>query len=126
MSLIKISSLGPVHADERGAITDIINQEIHHIGYITFKEGAVRAKHYHKLSRQFDYIMSGEILLVVCKPDGSEREEHVLKPGDLTEIPAGVVHAYKALTHASMLDITTLSRADNGYEDDTVRVDIPV
>jgi len=32
------------------------------------------------------------------------------------------VHTYEALNDACMLDITTLSRNDDGYEKDTIRV----
>lgn len=124
MSLITIKTLEPVHADDRGFILDILNKPVSHIGLITFREGVVRAKHYHIESVQYDYIISGTLKLVVCLPDGSQKEEHILEAGMTTEIPPGVVHAYKALEDSMMLDITTLSREDQGYETDTVRVDL--
>lgn len=122
--LIKINKLEAAFCDDRGCITDILNKQISHIGHITFAKDAKRAKHYHKESTQYDYILSGRIRLIVCLPDGSEREEHILMSGMSTEIPPGIVHAYCAEEDSSMIDMTTLSREDDGYEQDTIRVDL--
>ena len=125
-NLITIRNIQPAHSDDRGDISDILDVPVSHIGLITFTKGAVRAKHYHKQSTQYDYILSGTIRLVVCKPDGSEREDHTLTAGMATEVPPGVVHTYIAEEDSVMIDITTLSRADNGYEEDTIRVDLDI
>jgi quercetin dioxygenase-like cupin family protein len=124
--LITIKKIDPAFSDDRGSITDVLDKAISHVGLITFTKGAVRAKHYHKQSTQYDYIVNGKIRLVVCKPDGSEREDHVLEAGMATEVPPGIVHTYIAEEESSMIDITTLSRADNGYEEDTIRVSIDI
>lgn len=124
--LITIKKINPSFSDDRGSITDVLDKPISHVGLITFTKGAVRAKHYHKQSTQYDYIVNGKIRLVVCKPDGSEREDHVLEAGMATEVPPGIVHTYIAQEESSMIDITTLSRADNGYEEDTIRVEFEI
>lgn len=124
--LITIKKINPAFSDDRGIITDVLDKPISHVGLITFTQGAIRAKHYHKVSTQYDYIVSGKIRLVVCMPDGREREDHILESGMATEVPPGVVHTYIAEEDSSMIDITTLSRADNGYEEDTVRVDLDI
>jgi quercetin dioxygenase-like cupin family protein len=114
----------PVHTDERGSIFDLIEDTVGHVGFITFKAGAVRANHYHKVSTQYSYVLKGEIELTTANVDGSNRKVERLTKGMLTKIPAEVVHAYKALTDAEILDMTTLSRSDDGYEADTVRMQI--
>lgn len=124
--LVKITKIEPVHTDDRGSITDVLNEPIGHVGYITFTKGALRAKHYHHESVQYDYILSGKLRLVVCQPDGSEREDHVLEPGMLSEVQPGIVHTYIAEEDSVMIDMTTLSRKDDGYEEDTVRVDLDI
>ena len=124
--LIVVKKIEPAFFDHRGSITDVLDKPISHVGLITFTKGAVRAKHYHKQSTQYDYILSGKIRLVVCNPDGSEREDHIVEAGMATEVPPGIVHTYIAEEDSSMIDITTLSRADNGYEEDTVRVDLDI
>lgn len=124
--LIKIQKVDPAFSDERGSITDLLDKPVSHVGHITFTKGAIRAKHYHKQSVQYDYILSGKIRLVVCLPDGSEREDHDLYPGMATEVPPGIVHTYIAEEDSAMIDITTLSRSDNGYEEDTIRADLDI
>ncbi len=124
--LITITKVNPAFTDARGSITDILDKPVSHIGLIDFAAGALRAKHYHKQSTQYDYILSGKIRLVVCLPDGSAREDHVLEAGMATEIPPGIVHTYIAEEQSVMIDITTLNRLANGYEEDTVRVDVMI
>ncbi|MES2966735.1 MAG: hypothetical protein V4668_03035 [Patescibacteria group bacterium] len=123
-SHVKITKIEPVHTDDRGVIIDILNKPISHVGYITFTKGAVRAKHYHTVSVQYDYIISGSIKLTTCLPDGSDKEENILTEGMSSEIAPGVVHMYTALEDSVMIDMTTLSRDSDGYEKDTVRVDL--
>lgn len=122
--LIKIRKVEPAFRDNRGCITDILDEAVSHVGYITFTKGSSRAKHYHRQSVQYDYVLSGKIRLIVCMPDGSAREDHIIEPGMATEVPPGIVHAYIAEEDSAMIDITTLSRSKDGYEEDTIRVDI--
>jgi len=124
--LVTITKVDPVHTDDRGDIIDILNEPIGHVGYISFTKGAMRAKHYHHESTQYDYIISGRLRLVVCMPDGSQREDHILEAGMSSAVPPGVVHTYIAEEDSVMIDMTTLSRKDDGYENDTVRVNFDI
>ncbi len=126
MSTVTITKLAPVHEDERGIITDILNtaeDPAYHIGVITFAEGAVRANHYHKVSTQIDYVLEGKIELATKEANNPDAEVRtvILEPGDLAHIPANIIHAYRAVTPATIIDMTTRSREADGYEDDTVR-----
>ena len=127
MSTVTITTLDPVHTDDRGSITDLINttDPFHHIGMITFTEGAVRANHWHKLSDQYDYIVEGKVELATKEANNPDAKvaTHILNAGDLEHIPKGIIHAYRALEPSSMIDVTTTSREGVGYEEDTIRVD---
>jgi len=114
----------PAFTDKRGDINDILEEQVGHVGLITFKKGAIRGNHYHKKSTQYTYILKGKIKFVTSDINGKHRKEFILEEGTFSRIPPQVVHAYKALTSAAMLDMTTLNRKDNGYEKDTVRVSI--
>src|SRR3989338_11125239 len=111
----------PVFTDARGGIFDLVEDKIGHIGMVTFKKGAVRGNHYHKKSTQYSYVISGRLRLTVSNIDGSNRRTYVLKEGTVSRIPPRIIHTYQALTAAKLLDMTSLSRTDNGYEHDTVR-----
>lgn len=112
----------PVFSDKRGHIFDILEDKVGHIGMVTFTKGAVRGNHYHKKSVQYSYVLDGKVELTVSAVDDSKKKKYILTKDTLTVIPPHTVHTYKGLTKASMLDMTTLSRTDDGYEKDTVRI----
>lgn len=123
MNKVKIRKIKPVHMDERGSITDLLNEKVNHIGLIITKNGCVRANHYHKLSTQYDYIISGRIEVSTAKSDRpSVVKKVILNPGELIIIPPLTVHKFKAIKNSVMIDIISKSRAGTGYEDDVVRV----
>ena len=117
--------LKPAFTDKRGDIFDIVEEPVSHVGFITFKKGALRGNHYHKKSTQYSYILKGTVKFVVSDIHGKNKKTFIIKEGTLSRIPPKMIHAYKALTTASMLDITTLVRGvAERYENDTVRVKI--
>lgn len=123
---MKLINLMPAFSDDRGDIIDILsNEEISALTFITFKKGAVRANHFHKETIQWNYLISGEILLVTKMP-GERKQETLLKKGDLAETPEGESHALKAVTDAELLVITRGPRSGSNYELDTFRVEPPL
>jgi len=121
-SLFKNYKIKPAFTDKRGAIFDLVEEKVSHVGLITFTKGAVRGNHYHKKSTQYTYILKGKIKFVVSDVHGKHKKSFILTEGMVSHIPPQMTHAYKALTPAAMLDITTLARGVKGYEEDTVRV----
>lgn len=123
---MNIIDLVPAHVDDRGAITDLIgDDEINAVTMITFTPGAVRANHYHERTVQWNYIVSGEVLLVTQMPQG-DRVERVLRKGDFAMSPAHERHALKGLTDAEVLILTKGPRAGSQYENDTFRLAVPL
>lgn len=122
MKKVKNYKIKPAFTDKRGHIFDVCEESISHVGLITFKKGAVRGNHYHKKSVQYTYILKGKIKFVTSDSNGKNKKIFVLKEGMFSRIPPKMVHAYKALTPAAMLDMSTLARGVKGYEDDTVRI----
>ncbi len=121
-SKVSNTKIDPVHTDDRGSIYDLVEEQVGHVGMVTFSAGAIRGNHYHKKSVQYSYVLKGELELITSNVDGSDRKVDILVPGTLSRIPPEVIHTYKARTDAEMLDIVTLSRTDDGYESDTIRV----
>lgn len=121
-----IIDLKPAFSDDRGHIIDLIdNEEINAVTIVTFTKGAVRANHYHKHTIQWNYVMSGEILLATQYP-GQDKVERVLKAGDFVITPANERHALKGLSDAEVLILTKGPRAGLQYESDTFRLDVPL
>lgn len=121
-----IINLIPAHSDERGSITDLISDdEINSVTIITFTEGSVRANHYHEHTIQWNYIISGKILLVTQFPEMS-RQERILEAGDFAMTRKNERHALKALTESVVLILTKGPRAGSQYENDTYRLCVPL
>ncbi len=114
----------PAFTDKRGSISDILEEPVGHIGIITFAKGVVRANHYHKKSVQYSYVLEGKIELTIADTKGKKKRKYIIDKGTLTTIPTHTAHAYKALTKATILDITTFDRKGNAYEDDTFRIQL--
>jgi len=58
----EIKKIDLAYEDERGIILDIFESEPKdHGALITFNSGAVRANHYHKLTTQFTFLISGTL-----------------------------------------------------------------
>lgn len=123
---MEVIDLKPAHTDERGAITDLIsNEAIDAVTVITFAKGAVRANHYHKHTVQWNYVMSGEVLLATQQP-GGERIERVLRKGEFAVTREHESHALQGLSDAEVLILTRGPRAGSQYEDDTYRLAEPL
>ena len=123
MEIIKLIA---AHTDSRGSITDLISDdEVNAVTLITFTKGAVRANHYHERTIQWNYVISGEILLVTEVP-GSGRVERTLHKGDFAVTRENERHALQGVTEAEVLILTKGPRAGTQYENDTFRLDVPL
>jgi quercetin dioxygenase-like cupin family protein len=121
---VSVYKAKPVFADKRGQIFDFIEELVSHVGMISFKKGAVRGNHYHKKSVQYTYVISGKIAITLSDIHGKNVQHYTVRPGSVTVIPARIVHTYEALTNAVILDLTTKTRKLDGYEKDTVRMNL--
>lgn len=127
MEGVIIKKIEPVYVDGRGEITDLLNEKINHVGFITTKKGVVRAKHYHKQSKQYSYILKGKFEVIVANPENlNERENFILNAGEIIIINPKIVHVFIALEDSDMIDMISLSREGTSYEDDVVRVEIEI
>ena len=123
---MELITLHSAHTDARGSITDLISdEEVNSVTLITFAKGAVRANHYHERTIQWNYVLSGEILLVTQLP-GFEKQEQVLRKGDFAVTRENERHALQGLTDAEVLILTKGPRAGDQYELDTFRLDVPL
>jgi quercetin dioxygenase-like cupin family protein len=123
---MEVSTPQPAHSDQRGTITDLLaNEDINSVTLITFAAGAVRANHYHERTVQWNYVISGEILLVTQMP-GHPKTETVLRAGDLAVTRELERHALKGLKESQVLILTKGPRAGSEYENDTFRLQDPL
>lgn len=120
-----IKKIEPAHIDERGIISDLLNEKINHVGLITTEKGVIRANHYHKLSTQYSYILSGKFEVLTAHVDNpKDIKKVILNAGEIIIIPPKIIHKFKAIERAVMIDMISESRDGTGYEDDVVRLKI--
>ena len=112
--------------DDRGTIMDIlVDTPRDHATIIFTKKGCVRGNHYHKLSEQTDFLVSGKMKLFTQKP-GEEVVETILEPNSLTEMEKEEAHAFEALEDSVFITFVKGPRGGNEFENDTYRLSKPL
>ena len=114
------------HQDNRGAITDLIeNANIDAVTLISFRKGAVRGNHYHKKTTQWNYVIKGRIKLVAQVGD-EPAGEVILEQGAFAVTEPMEKHALVGLDDSELLVFTQGPRGGKEYESDTFRLEKPL
>ena len=112
--------------DERGTIHDIFYMaNMNHACVITNQPGAVRGNHYHKLTTQYTYILSGT-LVYYSKALGDEEPAHSFTAvaGDMIISDPYEIHAMRTgADGCTFIAFAEGPRGGEDYETDTYRVD---
>lgn len=118
---MKVQKIKPSHSDKRGEIIDILDHEsVDATTLISFNRNSIRANHYHKLTTQWNYLISGEVLYVSKKINGIVNK-YTMKPGDRIVSLPNEIHAIKGLKKSLLLVLTSGPRNGKDYESDTFR-----
>jgi dTDP-4-dehydrorhamnose 3,5-epimerase-like enzyme len=113
--------------DARGTITDIfVKEPKEHCTIIFTKKGGVRANHYHKVSRQHDFIVSGSMESYGQMVGQPEITKTILKPNDLAIWEPGEAHEFIALEDTVFITFVDGLRGGDEYEKDTFRLEVPL
>jgi dTDP-4-dehydrorhamnose 3,5-epimerase-like enzyme len=113
--------------DARGSITDIfVNEPKQHCTIIVTHKGGIRGNHFHKLSRQHDFIISGRLEVFFRQTQNSGVERAVIGPGDLVTWDPNVAHEFIALEESVMITFVDGVRGGLDYEKDTYRLPTPL
>ena len=87
---MEITKIKPAFEDDRGSIWDFLTDEnVHHIGFLISKKGAIRGKHYHKEQKQYTLVLNGKIKVTVknLQNDNSVMETTELGKMDMVFFP---------------------------------------
>jgi|TARA_B110000259_G_scaffold25501_1_gene26244 quercetin dioxygenase-like cupin family protein len=126
--------LEPVFEDHRGIILDILEGEsVDAITYISFKNRAIRANHYHKDTTQWNYVLSGKLKYCnkainkdLLEDSLTNIDEETLYPGDFCVSKPWEAHAFQGIEDSEMLVLTKGPRSGMDYEKDTFRLKKPL
>lgn len=118
---MKKIDLEPAFSDERGQIIDLLDhEEINAVTVVTFRKGAVRGNHHHRETKQWNYLVSGKLMIRTRTP-GGETAEAVMLPNDFYLASPGESHALLALEDSTLMVFTKGPRGGKEYETDTFR-----
>ncbi len=114
----------PAHFDARGVITEIhVGQPVNALTTVTCVKGAIRGNHFHKLTTQFTYVMSGRLRYFSQTP-GGPIESCIVEAGDLATSLPFESHAFESLEDSILLAFCHGVRAGIDYEKDTYRIEV--
>lgn len=68
-------------SNDTGLLVQLVHDGWKQVNVLVSKAGSTRGGHYHKISREVFYIVSGETKLLI--ETANEREEYVLRKGDM-------------------------------------------
>jgi dTDP-4-dehydrorhamnose 3,5-epimerase-like enzyme len=119
----KIIKIKPAFEDERGAISNVLEEPICHVAIISSKKGSIRANHYHPNQIQYEYLVNGsyESHSKDLKEENAEVEKHVIVAGDLVITPPMIAHAMRFTEDSVMLNLTTGQREKENFEKHTIK-----
>jgi quercetin dioxygenase-like cupin family protein len=123
---MEIKKIKCIQEDERGSITDIVEQvDFNGATIILSKSGSVRGNHFHKKTIQYVYILSGKMKCLAQKPQQKVMMATV-EQGDLVSHDLLESHSFEALEDTLFLVLSSGLRTGKDYEKDTYRLESPL
>jgi dTDP-4-dehydrorhamnose 3,5-epimerase-like enzyme len=124
---MKLERLKIDFEDERGTITDIfVHEPMEHVTFITTKAGGVRGNHYHKVSTQHDFLVSGRFAVYGQKVGESEVTKSIWEPYELLQWDLNEAHEFIALKDSVFITFVNGVRGGEDFEKDTYRLEVPL
>jgi uncharacterized RmlC-like cupin family protein len=83
------------------------DEGIHYIAFIELREGTPRGNHYHKIKKEWIYLLRGELTVIAEDLDSKERATVTMSAGDLVQIHPGIAHALKIVKAGDAVEFST-------------------
>lgn len=91
--LIKDIKVDFSHQDDRGSLYQLMHNNIGQVNVLKSKKGTVRGDHYHKISTESFFVVTGQVE-VVCSKNG-EDEKSIFSEGDFFQISPYIMHSMR-------------------------------
>lgn len=113
--------------DDRGTITDIfVKEPKEHCTIIFTKKGGVRGNHFHKVSRQHDFVTSGSMDVYGKNMETGEITKATIVQNDLIIWEPGEAHEFVMLEDSTFITFVDGVRGGDDFEKDTFRLETPL
>ena len=91
MELVQVLTIDFEHSDERGRLTQLVHEGFQQVNVLTTRRGVTRGGHFHKLSREAFYVISGSVEVELKTAERSESA--VFHAGDFFAVAPYVSHS---------------------------------
>ncbi len=81
-------------------------EPILYLAFIELRDGTVRGNHFHKVKKEYVYMLEGEVLLVAEDVESKTRETLRLEAGQLAIILPGVAHAMQVIKPGGAIEFS--------------------
>ena len=116
MNLYKLLNADFEHEDSRGKLVQLVHDGYEQVNILYSNKGTLRGRHYHKISNEAFYVISGSVNVELSR--GGITEQAIFKMGDFFLIPPYTMHSMfftEECVMAAMYDIAV--EKDNGEKD---------
>lgn len=104
------------HTDERGSLIQLVHEGYQQVNVLESKAGVFRGGHYHKISTEAFYVVTGSVE-VEAKRDG-QQERKTFRAGDFFSIEPYVVHSMSFPENCMMVQMYSICVQGNNGEMD--------
>ena len=91
MELVQVLPIDFSYSDERGRLTQLVHGGFRQINVLTTRRGVTRGGHFHKVSREAFYVVSGSVEIALKTAERSESA--VFRTGDFFAVGPYVSHS---------------------------------
>lgn len=110
--------------DDRGVIRNIADGKLGDVAVINSNKGAIRANHIHGIDWHISYMVFGSMEYSWSdNPNGTFQKKVLVKQGKMVYTPVRVPHKMEFLEDSCIIAVSALSRMQENYEADTVRLE---
>lgn len=92
--------LAQIHDGEEG---------LHYLAYIELRAGRTRGNHYHKIKKEWIYLISGKLRLFVEDIATHERASFTMAGGDLAFVEIGIAHALRIIEPGGAVEFSQVA-----------------
>lgn len=121
-----VKKIKPSYEDERGIISNVLEEPISHVAIITSKAKSIRGNHYHPEQVQYVYLVSGKYDSISkdLRDANSKIESRIITAGDLVITPPMIAHAMRFLEDSVLLNLTTGQRDSDKFSEHTKKYNL--
>lgn len=92
MELFERKTVDFEHSDDRGKLTQLVHEGYSQINVLETKKGVMRSLHYHKISKEVFFVVSGSVEVTLRYEE--VKKVVTFKKNDFFEIKPYVVHGF--------------------------------